>query len=246
MILQIDRGNTRLKWRLCDASGEVTRGAILNEEGYFPLADAVANYLIQQIIVVSVLGEASDHAFASWATAQFAVVPRFAKAKFQCAGVTNGYKHPERLGVDRWLAMLAGYSRAKGACVVVDCGSAITVDLIDRNGLHQGGYISPGIAALHRALAANTHGVKITDKHGSFDLSPGRDTTSAVSSAQLNMFAGLVQRAAQQLSVIEGAASSPALLVTGGDGFQLSKVLDEAVFVPDLVFEGLGLAFATS
>lgn len=246
MILQIDRGNTRLKWRLCSASREVMRGAFLNDEGYFSLATTLSDWSIQQIIVVSVLGEASDQAFSAWATKQFGVTPRFAKTALQCAGVTNGYRVPERLGVDRWLAMLGGYSRARGACVVVDCGSAITVDMIDQHGVHQGGYISPGITAMYRSLFANTHGVKVVKGNDVDDLSPGRDTESAVSSAQLIMITGLIQRAVQQLSIDGESASLPELLMTGGDGLQLSKFLSRSVFVPDLVFEGLELAFPAS
>lgn len=244
MILQIDRGNTRLKWRLRGNLSDIARGVVLNEEGYSSLANVLSGQPIQKILVVSVLGEEQDRLFTQWAEKNFSVSPRYAKTESACAGVINGYRFPERLGVDRWLVMLAGFARAKGSCVVVDCGSAITVDLLGRKGLHHGGYIAPGIAAMQRALSVNTQGVKVINEAVADDLTPGRDTASAVSAARTAMIVGLIQQAMRQLSTIdEDPVSPPALLLTGGDGQGLMKFFDAALFVPDLVFEGLELVF---
>ena len=244
MILQIDRGNTRLKWRLREDRRDVAHGAIPNDEVYSSLSSILAGQSIQHIFIVSVLGEAQDRAFADWAVKEFGVMPRFARAESKCAGVTNGYAFPERLGVDRWLAMIAGYTRVNRSCVVVDCGSAITVDLLDQQGVHHGGYIAPGIVAMQRALSINTQGVKVQGGVISTDLAPGRDTVSAVSAAQLAMMVGLVQQAIKQLSLIESSAFPPALLFTGGDGPLLAKFFNTAVLVPDLVLDGLELIFS--
>ena len=244
MILQIDRGNTRLKWRLRKNLTDIARGAILNEEGYSSLADVLSGQPIQKIVVVSVLGDEQDQLFTRWAEKTFDVTPRYVKTESACAGVINGYHFPERLGVDRWLVMLAGFTRAKGSCVIVDCGSAITVDLLDRKGMHHGGYIAPGFVAMQRALSVNTQGVKLLNEAVADDLVPWRDTASAVSSARTVMIVGLIQQAMRQLSTIdEDLGSSPALMLTGGDGQSLMKFFDAALFVPDLVFEGLELVF---
>lgn len=244
MILQIDRGNTRLKWRLRKNLSDIAQGAILNEQGYSSLADALSGQPIQNILVVSVLGEEQDRLFTQWAEKKFGVTPRYAKTESVCAGVINGYYFPERLGVDRWLVMLAGFARAKSACVVVDCGSAITVDLLDRKGMHHGGYIAPGIAAMQRALSVSTQGVKVINEAVADELTPARDTASAVSAARTAMIVGLIRQAIWQLSDLDkDLTSPPMLLLTGGDGQSLVKFFDAALFVPDLVFEGLELAF---
>jgi type III pantothenate kinase len=244
MILQIDRGNTRLKWRLRNGPEDIARGVISNIEGYQSLVGEWRQYSIEQIFVASVLGEEADLAFAAWAVEQLGINPRFARAELRCVGVTNGYRTPEVLGADRWLAMLAGYARTQGACVVADCGSAITVDLVDQNGMHQGGYIAPGVAAMHNALFTNTQGVKTAKALESADLLPGKNTASAVSAAQLVMITGLIRQAMQQVTITEDSSEPPMLIMTGGDGVLLSKYFDKALYVPDLVLEGLELALA--
>lgn len=244
MILYIDMGNTRLKWRLCRDSDNVARGSILNQDGFTGLADALMGYVVEEIFVSSVLAEEANQTFSLWMQERFGTIPRFAASQSYAAGVTNGYQHPERLGVDRWLAILAGFAYAGGACVVVDCGSAITVDMVDECGLHLGGYIAPGIATARRALALNTHGVNVSVSELSVHDDPGRDTLSAVSAAQAVMIVHLVRHAVHWLSRREGASVAPKLLLTGGDADWLARMVDDAHVLPDLVFDGLVLAFS--
>ncbi len=65
-------------------------------------------------------------------------------ARQYCAGVTSAYQQPQRLGVDRWLALLGGYSMGVTDAMIIDAGSAITVDLLKKDGQHLGGAILPG------------------------------------------------------------------------------------------------------
>lgn len=81
---------------------------------------------------------------------------RFATTQTQQCGVRNGYRKPQQLGVDRWLAMLAAFhlpQRATGQSLcVVDCGTALTLDVLDATGRHLGGYIAPGLTAMREML----------------------------------------------------------------------------------------------
>ena len=74
--------------------------------------------------------------------------------------MTSGYRDPERLGVDRWLALIAARERSKQPTVIVDAGSACTIDLLDSEGRHLGGYILPGLTAMGEALVRGTHQIQ--------------------------------------------------------------------------------------
>ncbi|MCP3690402.1 MAG: type III pantothenate kinase, partial [Gammaproteobacteria bacterium] len=65
-------------------------------------------------------------------------------AQQRCGSVVNGYSSPESMGVDRWLALLGAADVEQHDAIVVDAGSAITVDLLRGDGQHLGGAILPG------------------------------------------------------------------------------------------------------
>lgn len=249
MILELDMGNTRIKWRVRNESGKVARGSILSAAPWSLLAEQVANTLtdlgqgarLTRVVVASVLGGLRNQEFRGWCESEYALSPQFAKSEPMMRGVINGYKIPGQLGVDRWLAILAGYAAVHQACVIVDCGSALTVDLVDRQGLHLGGYIAPGLQLMRRALLLDTAGVLVGDGLSLLSMVPGRDTESAVSAAQGAMIFGLIERALVHLQGLVG--STPVtLVITGGDSQSLLTHFPEALWLPELVLDGLVLA----
>src|SRR5690606_16101045 len=108
---------------------------------------------VTRMLVASVRGDGFKKVFSSVMTEKWHLQPEFATVTASCAGVQNGYVVPEKLGVDRWLALLAAYTTAAGPCCVVDCGTTITVDFVDRTGRHRGGYIVPGLHLMRDALS---------------------------------------------------------------------------------------------
>lgn len=246
MILELDMGNTRIKWRLRGDSGKVACGSLssLTEWPEFGLVikDAIADLpqQLNRILVASVLSDDRKLSFSHWCKDCFSVVPEFADSQSTAAGVTNGYVVPAQLGVDRWLAVLAAYRLTRQSCVVIDCGSAITIDLVASNGVHLGGYIAPGLSMMRRALFQGTAGVVVGDKSAEFDLQPGRDTEAAVVAAQSSMIVGLVLQAVYQLQQQDFAA--PVLVVTGGDAECVLLHFPDALLRPELVLDGLVLA----
>ena len=101
------------------------------------------------------------------------------------AGVVNSYVRPERLGVDRWLAIVEAW-HSRGAAIVIDCGSAITLDAVSSAGRHQGGYIVPGLRMLERSLTGGTGAVRI-DSGIERGLGPGKSMTECVQNGVLRM-----------------------------------------------------------
>ena len=239
MILQFDMGNTRTKWRLQSDGITVVRGALEGFADFSSLSGRLNTFAVDKIWVASVVAPSRNEALSVWAQKTFGVSPRFAYSCAEFGAVKNGYSIPQRLGVDRWLAMVAAFKYVCGACVVVDCGSAITVDLLNANGIHLGGYIAPGLLQMQRSLALNTYAVDI---EGSLNgSSPGRDTKSAVLAGQSAMVIGLINQATGELAQ---ADPHPELVLTGGDSGWLTQVFPDARFIPDLVFDGLESVFA--
>ena len=237
MILEIDIGNSRIKWRCRDESGTLARGVV--SDGYQQLATEWAGLPIRSIWVASVRDEAHNESFRQWCRADLRVEARFAHSQARCAGVTNSYAEPGLMGVDRWLAMLAAFAHIGGPCVVVQAGSALTADLLSASGEHLGGYIGPGLTMMQRAL---TNGTALVNPEGGvwdgLSVAPGTDTESAVKGALAAMALGLVATAQAELR----PGLEPGLLITGGDAQALAAHLPNARLMPELVLDGLALA----
>lgn len=251
-ILELDQGNTRAKWRLISGSGDdavsvVSRGVL--DPGEWWRAESLPEVWTARaparIRAANVAGSSVAAAVAARLAGEFGVDVEFARVTAECGGVRCAYQDVSRLGVDRWLGVLAAFRRAPTPALVVDCGSAVTLDLLGANGEHQGGYIVPGLGLMRRALYSDTDAVKVPQPAESLvSLSPGRDTTDAVNHGLPLMVLGAVERSYDALAhqcAVEGLPG-PRLLFCGGDGHLLAPWCDRPCeVVEDLVMEGLAL-----
>ena len=236
MILEIDAGNTSLKWRWRGSAANSVRGPVQLES---ELAHASRP---EEVLVCNVRGAELEADLAAWVARKWDLLPRFARVARACGGVKIQYPDPSRLGADRWLAMLAGFRRAAGSCLIVDSGTALTIDVIDDGGLHLGGYIMPGLQALRSSLLRNTE-IRLPPGNGEESVAPGNDTGDAVRNGTLFMLSGAVRTALERFGREE---EKPMLILTGGDATLLERELgrDVALIVPDLVLDGLEIACA--
>ena len=149
---------------------------------------------------------------------------------------------PERVGTDRLLAALAAYRRARSACLIVDCGTAITVGAVRAGGVFAGGTIFPGLAMMARALA---RGTALLPETALPDRVPGigKNTEQAIAAGILHGAAGAVANLIIVASEVVG--SDAAVFLTGGDATRLAEFLppDCRDVTPDLVLEGLAIAY---
>jgi len=155
-------------------------------------------------------------------------------------GVSNGYDHPNRLGVDRWVAMIGARQRvlAQGAprpALVVMVGTAVTVDALDAQGRFLGGLILPGFGLMLRALEMGTAGLKApTGEAVDFPT----NTSDALMSGGADALAGAVERMHRRLRQRTGA--EPALIMSGGAAVKLAPITELPFETVDtLIFEGL-------
>ena len=144
-----------------------------------------------------------------WLQSHFGIAPEFARTARFAAGVTCGYEDPSRLGVDRWLAMLAARQLSNRPFIVFGLGTAGTADFVDGDGVHKGGFIVPGLRLMTEALFAGTADVHVDVR--SVEQSRARNEYTERGEARCDVDArGLRQRLDQALrcNVYRYAASS--------------------------------------
>lgn len=236
MILEVDAGNTFIKWRYRNDEGHVAeRGRWLTRN--FCAADLADCMVVpQQVLAGSVAGGEFEQKLAQATVDRWGVSVRFARSAALAAGVRNSYSDPARMGVDRWLVLLAAWQHSKEACCIVDCGSAITVDLLSADGEHQGGYILPGLRLMRQVLTGATAGILVDREINDFSTRPGCDTSSAVIHGSNLMFSALARMLPDWVAVQQGGGR---LLVTGGDGALFCELMGSGELRPDLVMDGL-------
>lgn len=247
MILLVDAGNTRLKWaRLAaDAGGPHEVHAAQHRDvpaGDWQGALVATGGTPRRILVGNVAGPALAAELARFARAAWGVEPEFVAATRAAAGVVSAYARTDTLGVDRWLGMIAARHAAPTPCVVVNAGTAFTVDLVDGDGRHRGGCIVPGTRLMREALYARTSdvgahaaqvGAAVVDGYGV-------STAGCVEQGARLALAALADRAGRDLERLAGAPGRT--LVTGGDAAELLPLLARsAEHVPDLVLRGLAV-----
>ena len=238
MNLLVDIGNTRLKWgTLRDgriATGEPqlhnTTGLKRNlHSAWRNIQPSPQRLAISCVGPDSVLVQVIETAMQLWPLLE--IIP--VKSESVACGVFNGYDFPEKLGVDRWLCLIAARNLWQTPLFIVDCGTAITIDFMDERGHHQGGVISPGITLMKQSLSKGTSALPFTGRVCSVGLA--RTTEEAIFSGTLLAATGLIKTA---LSYRQ--AQLPQLVLTGGDAELVARYLEyEATVVPDLVLHGL-------
>lgn len=244
MILEIDIGNTRIKWRLRSHLATLAAGHALTRSGLDGLRDAFMGYpeKVSRVLVASVRTPDEEHVLASWVKANLEVDAEFARSSAACGQVKNGYADPLQLGVDRWLAILAGYNQIQSACVIVSAGTALTVDLVAHDGRHLGGYIAPGIGLFMASLNQAAARINLDEDEKNLDLAPGNTTSEAVAHACTAMIQGVINNALEQIMSAD-EREQIALLLTGGDADRLQDLYPWANYKQELVLDGLSYVF---
>lgn len=238
MQLLIDLGNTRLKWALLDDGTMAARGAF--EHGGNAIVPALerdavlADARIGRIVVASVAPLALDVDLETFVRQRFGIEPEFLSSPAAALGVRNAYAEPARLGIDRFLALVAAHASCARAQVLVGVGTASTLDALAEDGTHLGGWILPSPALMRHAIATRT--ARVGDVEGR--LVDFADTTAdALHSGILNATLAAIERfranAARHLGTL------PALLLSGGGADQIAALLPDAERRADLILDGL-------
>lgn len=242
MILELDCGNSLIKWRVVSVSGSdvLFAGSVAGIERLLEALFELPRLSLLRCRLSSVRSALDTKQLTDRISGDFAIECVVARSLPHWAGVTNGYCEPGMLGVDRWLAMLAAFKLAPGACMVVDVGTAVTIDLVAANGQHLGGYICPGLRLMSDQLVAHAQGLVGLQVGRRLDLSPGQNTADAVARGGVLMLRGFIEAQLALAPALFGGQFT--LFLTGGDAGSVGALSVKAHVVSDLVFVGLAIA----
>lgn len=219
--LLLDCGNTACKYQI----GE-ERGYLASTEACVRLIDRLKPEMTL-LASVSKFGQVLDEHLA-----KHGVDHRRVRVVPDWQGLTLAYAKPERLGVDRWLTLVA-LSGGDRPAIVVDVGTAVKIDALDVGDRHLGGYILPGLRLMRRALVDDTFALPPVDRDGT--VSPGTDTVDCIANGATLALAGAVDKAVAQFGL-----TRPDIFWTGGDADRIRPFTAvSGQLRPALVFEGM-------
>lgn len=235
MNLTIDAGNSRVKWGWHDgkawhsvATVSLIEFAAANHD-INPFATTHENPA--RIIISNVAGEAAHQLIVNW-TSIFEAEAHWLHGEAARCGVTSAYDRPEQLGPDRWAALVAARGLHDGPCLVVNSGTATTIDVLSAGGVFEGGLILPGVELMRFVLHEHTGRLPLQPGH--FVQAP-RNTLDAIETGCWHAQAGAVER------MVRTMPAGTLCIVSGGAGRLLSEKLGgiECRYVDNLVLEGL-------
>lgn len=251
--LLLDLGNSRLKWAVSAANLWQVQAAPY-AQGLTALLQTEWAQLAapSRILLCSVAAEARVEELRDWVRRHWDRELELVLAQHEQLGVTNSYSVPQQLGSDRWAALLAArqllHPVGVWAVCVVDCGTAVTLDLLNAEGEFTGGAIFPGLSLLRTALAQGTESITASTSE-STDVAaiPARNTADAVAAGTVTGLCGAIERIIASYRARldrpdDSASASLQVILTGGDAPLLLPLLSGIdQHVPDLVLRGLAL-----
>jgi len=242
----VDAGNTRIKWAGLEGAALKSGAAVLRRDGAQDIDSLAAVWAAlpapQRLLIASVAGPDFSAHIGAWSKKSWGLDPEFVTAQAQAFGIINAYTEPQRLGVDRWLALIAARQLVAGPVCIVDCGTALTVDVMADNGEHLGGLIIPGLGLMRRALLENTAGIEAAiDGVSQEEVTLlAKDTRRGVMGGTLYAAIAVIDRIVQDITETVGAGLT--CMLTGGDANTVRPLLHAGFrYEPELVLKGLAV-----
>ncbi len=243
--LFLDLGNTRIKVALEDDSGYQYLGPIsMTDFSNFDLLDDfLGSAKPTNVFMSSVLSPNELDTVKSIIQSTYELFPVMLTSQKSCCGLTTGYDDFNQLGDDRWMALQGLYSITKDPAIVIDAGTAMTIDAI-LSGQHLGGFIVPGLNSLKASLGSDTANLTMVEESSSSasDKVPAgllaTNTESAILGGVLYMTASFCNRLIADLNQQIGTQFK--VYITGGNAHKLNGLIDvQSEVVPDLVLLGM-------
>ncbi len=240
-MLLIDLGNSFIKWGIKENT-DLTFG------NAFPHKVDSLDQSIEEfwgrlkkpdrVVIANVAGVELGAKLNDWFIRKWQIKPDFVEPQIESFGVRNGYDDALQLGVDRWVGLVGLRHHYELPACLVDCGTAITLDFLDLDGVHGGGLIMPGLPLMERSLLEGTYGIETFD--GETGQCLGKNTTEGIANGIRCAAAGFVELGFRDL--IPKCKSQLNLILTGGDGQAIAeRVSVSSVYDPRLIVKGLAV-----
>jgi len=245
MKLLIDLGNTRLKCALWDGSTLRFVGALPHVGDDIQLDfDTLWTDIgaVSAILIASVASTVVGDQVARKAAERFGVKAEFVLSPPSACGVRNAYAEPDRLGVDRFLGLVALHAVESGPCVLASCGTALTLDALAADGSHLGGLIAPSPPLMRDALTGAT--ARLSMPQAARVVERADNTGDAIESGVWLAGAALLERFVAHATTTFGSA--PSVVLTGGGAARLAALIEPEHRVDaELVLRGLAIYAAS-
>jgi type III pantothenate kinase len=242
-MMLLDVGNSSVKWA-SENNGLLERGGrfYYRDEGFSHAAGrAWEGFPAPRVLAVaSVAGAAMEHEISDWSERTWSTTPFYIRVVRQAAGVTNAYREADALGVDRWAAIIAAHHDSGNPVCVIDCGTAITLDIVDAAGNHQGGLIAPGLDMMKSSLVKGAAAIgPLPAQAGTLSLL-SRNTIDGVNSGIMHMAGALIDRVTGESAAdYDGNLD---VVITGGDAERILPLLRcTPRYDQDLVLRGIAI-----
>ena len=241
MTLYADIGSSRVK--LVVDKGDFSNEIVFSYE-IESLVDKLSTALVKyskpdRILVANVAGQQVADIFLKYCVNTWSVSPDFLTVEAEWGGIKNAYKDPRQLGIDRWLTMVAAWTMYKTDICVVDCGTAITIDILTQRGEHLGGYIIPGPELMINNLAGNT----ILENYSipsTLSLGPGRSTDECMAHGAMLAVKSFIEKVVDDSNKEHGCKFN--CIITGGAAEKVREQLDiDMHYEKYLLFTGMKL-----
>ena len=239
-MLLVDAGNTAIKWAICKAGEFVATDRFVHRDSSVTEQLTCCWMSLQppeEVFIANVAGESLAEALSAWTQQQWSLTPRFASTTDAACGVTNAYSVAADLGVDRWAALIGAHHYFRDATCIVDCGTAITVDVLAANGHHLGGVILPGVELLKQVLQNDTAGVGPATEQLAAKLFANK-TGEGVHGGAVYMAVAAIDRIINDVAAMQDQNFE--VVITGGDAATMLPLLARSAHHdPALVLKGL-------
>jgi type III pantothenate kinase len=257
MLLTIDVGNTRTKWALFNAAGEIQQqAACLNSQ--LAAADfSAARLTCTRIIIANVAGPDLATLLTEKLT-PYALPIHWMQSTAQAAELVNSYTPSASLGIDRWAALIAAWHIKRRPCVVVNAGTAVTIDALSvdsslKTGRFLGGLILPGLDLMQHSLGVATAQLPKRNTPSQNQAQAqifATSTNDAIYAGAMFAVLGAITQMAYALQ--QHSQQTPSVLISGGNAARIYQQLQQhhlinglmldASIVDNLVLQGLYLA----
>ncbi len=241
MYLLLDAGNTRLKCAIANSDQQIIETAVID---YVHLDNSLdqlcSQHSLISVAVSSVAGDTRNTQIIECCAKLFSLSPMFAAVTQSACGLSNHYRTQQTLGVDRWVAAIGLSAKVGVNRVIVDAGTAVTVDLLDASNAYRGGVILPGAKLMHDSLVGETAG--IYSEPTSVDSAIGETTSECVNAGAKFGLVGAVDRVIDEFSREIGDNAPWQISICGGDGEWLCNLMASPhpkILAPQLIFRGL-------
>lgn len=238
MKLLLDLGNSRCKAAFANGDTITHQALLCDKESRLATVEMLLREkkILKQVVICSVWSEELNHELKKLLHRQAIHDYYFIEPQTDSFGVQLGYANPGQMGPDRLAVMIAANEKFKGNKCIVDCGTAVTIDVLDADGIHHGGIIFPGTTSMQRAMYVET-GVAYRKGDGRIEVLAD-NTSDAIYAGCLTAVAGGIRQAVNIMQEQRGLFDL--IAITGGDAELVLPMFTEKVLhQPEMVLDGL-------